>query len=352
MPSALFNHILVSGIACAVPSKQMDNNNYAEVLGEEDVKKFIKNTGVVHRHVTHEKQTTSDLCYEAAKNLLAHKGYSAESIDAIIFISQTPDYIQPATSHVLHKRLGLSKNCLSFDVNLGCSGYVYGMFLSSSLIQSGAVNRILLLTGDILRKNKETNIKDEMLFGDAGSATLLERGNTTVRSLLHSNGEGYTALITPGGNTRRPLKDNESYWEITKPEMDGAAVFEFTITEVPQAFDEYFKTFDGSMDDYDYCVLHQANLFMLNHIRKKLKVDQSKLPISIDRYGNTNGASIPITIVNLCSREAVADKLKLITSGFGIGLSWGVVSFEVETKDVLPMVYSDSYFEEAYYGEQ
>jgi len=104
------------------------------------------------------------------------------------------------------------------------------------------------------------------------------------------------------------------------------------------------------MEDYDYCVLHQANLFMVNHIRKKLKVDQSKLPISIDRYGNTNGASIPITIVDLCSREEIEEKLELIASGFGIGLSWGVVSFEIETKDVLPMIYTDGYYEEAYYG--
>lgn len=352
MANAIFSDILVSGIACAVPTKLVDNNLYAKLLGEEEVRKFIDNTGVEYRHISHEKQTTSDLCFEATNKLLAHKNYSEESIDAVIFISQTPDYIQPATAHVLHKRLGLSKNCLVFDVNLGCSGFVYGMFITSSMIQSGAVNRVLLLIGDVMRKNKKNAIKDEMLFGNAGTATIIEKGNTKVNCLLKSNGEGYTSLITPGGNCRRPLQDNESYWDITKPEMDGSAVFEFSITEVPRAFKEFFKIFDGSIDDYDYCVLHQANLFMLKHIAKKIKLPLEKMPISIDRYGNTSSASIPLTIVDLCEREQVPDKMKLITSGFGIGLSWGVASFEIESKDVLPMIYTDNYFEEAYLGQQ
>jgi len=350
--NAIFSDILVSGIACAVPTKLVNNNICAEVLGEEEVRKFIDNTGVVQRYVANAKQTTSDLCFEAAKKLLSHKNYSEKSIDAVIFISQTPDYIQPATAHVLHKRLSLSKNCLAFDVNLGCTGFVYGIFICSSLIQSGAVNRILLLVGDIMRKNKKNNIKDEMLFGDAGTATIIEKGNTSLRSILKSNGEGYTSLITPGGNCRRPLKNNESYWDISKPEMDGSAVFEFTITEVPRAFKEFFEIFDGSIDDYDYCVLHQANLFMLKHIGKKIKVEPQKMPISLDRYGNTNGASVPLTIVDLCERKQVPDKMKLIISGFGIGLSWGVSSFEIESKDVLPMIYTDNYFEDAYLGQQ
>jgi len=352
MANAIFSDILVSGIACAVPTKFINNNIYAEVLGEEEVKKFIGNTGVVQRYVAYDKQTTSDLCFEAAKKLLSHKNYSKESIDAVVFISQTPDYIQPATAHVLHKRLGLSKNCLVFDVNLGCSGFVYGMFITSSIIHSSTANRVLLLAGDVLRKNKKNAIKDEMLFGDAGSATIIEKGNTKVNCLLKSNGEGYTSLILPGGNCRRPLQDNESYWDISKPEMDGSAVFEFTITEVPRAFKEFFKIFDGSIDDYDYCILHQANLFMLKHIGKKIKVDHHRMPISLDRYGNTNGASVPLTIVDLCEREQVPDKMKFITSGFGIGFSWGIVSFEIESKDILPMIYTDNYFEEAYLGQQ
>lgn len=197
MATANFSNICISGIACAVPKNVVDNDTYSSTLGDLEVKKFIENTGVKKRYVSHSKQTTSDLCYEAASKLLKHKEHDSESIDALIFISQTPDYIQPATSHILQKRLGLAKSCMCLDVNLGCSGYVYGMFLASSLIQSGAVDRVLLLVGDILRKNPVTEIKDQMLFGDAGSATIVERGENTVQGILNANGEGYTSLITP-----------------------------------------------------------------------------------------------------------------------------------------------------------
>lgn len=351
MANSIFNDILVSGIACAVPAKLISNSIYNEVLGEEEVSKFIDNTGVAQIYESHDKQTTSDLCYEAANRLLMHKKYDKDSIDAIIFISQTPDYIQPATAHVLHKRLGLSKSCLAFDINLGCSGFVYGVFVASCMVQSGAVNRVLLLAGDVKRKNLKNGIKYEMLFGDAGTATIIEKGHTELKCLLKSEGEGYTSLIVPGGNCRRPPKTNESYWDITIPEMDGSAVFEFTISEIPRAFKEFFKVFNSSIKEYDYCILHQANLFMLKHIGKKIKIDSEKMPISLDRYGNTSSASIPLTIVDLCEKEQVPDTLKLITSGFGIGLSWGVVSFEVASKDVLPMIYTDNYFEEAYVGK-
>ncbi|MEK5429912.1 ketoacyl-ACP synthase III [Lysinibacillus sp. FSL R7-0073] len=351
MATANFSNICISGIACAVPKNVVDNDTYSSTLGDLEVKKFIENTGVKKRYVSHSKQTTSDLCYEAASKLLKHKEHDSESIDALIFISQTPDYIQPATSHILQKRLGLAKSCMCLDVNLGCSGYVYGMFLASSLIQSGAVDRVLLLVGDILRKNPVTEIKDQMLFGDAGSATIVERGENTVQGILNANGEGYTSLITPGAGTRRVLKEEESYWEITKPEMEGSEVFEFTIKEIPKIFKQFFNTFDKHIDDFDYCILHQANLFMLKHIGKKIKVQPEKLPISIDRYGNTNGASIPMTIVDLCDLENISKNVKLISSGFGIGLSWGIISFEVEGKDVLPMIYTDNYYEEAYLGK-
>lgn len=133
--------------------------------------------------------------------------------------------------------------------------------------------------------------------------------------------------------------------------MEGSEVFEFTIKEIPKIFKQFFNTFDKHIDDFDYCILHQANLFMLKHIGKKIKVQPEKLPISIDRYGNTNGASIPMTIVDLCDLENISKNVKLISSGFGIGLSWGIISFEVEGKDVLPMIYTDNYYEEAYLGK-
>lgn len=329
MANAVFNNIYVSGIACAVPKRVEKTTDYIDVLGADEIRKFTDMTGVQKRHRISGKQTNSDLCFVAAERLLSEKQIEKESVDAIIFLTQTPDYIRPATAHVLHKRLGLSKNCMAFDINLGCSGYVYGMHLAAALLQSGSIKRILFLAGEAQSYNPESKVKDEMLFGDAGTASIVEVGDTELKCLLKADGDGYPALIIPGGGTRNPINDVNDYYKTTAPQMDGTAVFEFTITEVPRAFKEFFNIYGGSIDDYDYGILHQANLFMIKHIAKKIKLPLEKMPISIDRYGNTSSATIPLTIVDLCERGQVPDKIKLITSGFGIGLSWGVVSFEV-----------------------
>jgi 3-oxoacyl-[acyl-carrier-protein] synthase-3 len=350
MANAVFNNIYVSGIACAVPKGIEKTIDYSDALGADEARKFIKNTGVRTRHFTSEKQTTSDLCFAAAECLLSKKQIKKDSIDALVFLTQSPDYFQPATSYVLHKRLGLSKECMSFDINLGCSGYVYGMYLASAMLQSGSIKRVLFLAGEAMPFNPETTIKDRMLFGHAGTASIIEVGDTQIKCLLKADGEGYTSLIIPGGNKRNPIKDVNNYYKATVPQMDGPAVFLFTITEVPEAFKEFFNIYKGSIDDYDYCVLHQANLFMLKHIAKKIKLPLEKMPITIDRYANTSSASIPLTIVDLCEREQVPERIKLIVSGFGIGLSWGIVSFEVEAKNVLPMIITEDYYKEAYHG--
>ncbi|CAK7063330.1 ketoacyl-ACP synthase III [Tissierella sp.] len=350
MASAVFNNISVAGIACAVPTRVERNLDYINDVGEDEMRKFIETTGVEYRYCVSDKQTTSDLCFVAAENLITEKEIEKESIDALIFITQTPDYIQPATSHVLHKRLGFRKDCMVFDINLGCSGYVYGLYLASTMLQAGNIKRLLFLAGDAWGYNPEAYIKDKLIFGDAGTATLLERGDTKLEFLLKSNGEGYTSLITPGGNLRNPVKDIQNYYGETKFHMDGTEVFEFTITEVPRTFKEFFKFYETEISDYDYCVFHQANLFMLKHIAKKIKLPLEKMPVSMDRYGNTSSASIPLGIVDLCERESVPENIKFITSGFGIGLSWGVASFEIESKNVLPMIYTDDYFKEAYRG--
>jgi 3-oxoacyl-[acyl-carrier-protein] synthase III len=346
--NATFNNINIAGIACAVPEKIEKITDYINELGEEDINKFTETTGIRERRCVTGNQTTSDMCFVAAEQLMKEKQIDKESIDALIFLTQSPDYLQPATSHVLHKRLGLSKDCLVFDVNLGCSGYVYGLYLASTMLQGGSIKRILFLAGEMTVNNPENSIKDVILFGNAGTATLIERGNTEIKCLLKANGEGYTSLINPGGGMRNPIRDN--YNKETAYHMDGADVFGFTITEVPKAFKEFFELYDGNINDYDYCVLHQANLLILKQLARKLKLPLEKMPISIDRYANTSSASIPLGIVDLCEREKVPETIKLITSGFGVGLSWGVVSFEVESKNVLPMINTTDYYKEAFRG--
>lgn len=341
-----YNQVIISGIACALPKKKVLTDDYIEHFGEDVVERFKKTTGIISRYISNGKQTASDLCYVAAKELMDKKGLNGEDIDALILITQFPDYKMPSTAFVLHKRLGIKKDCLVFDMNLGCSAFVNGLEVIGGLIQAGAIRRGLLLVGDaelnhpILEDHSFT-----MMFGDAGSACLLERGNGTIQGINKSDGNGYNVMIAPYPGARFPELRTEYY---SAKRMAGDDTFVFTITEIPKLFKEYFKEYDCSLEDIDYCVLHQANLLILNHIAKKTKLPKEKMPISIDKYGNADGVSIPLGVVELCAGLEADKQLKLLVSGFGIGLSWGIAGFEINTSDVLPLIFTDEYFEEGY----
>ena len=352
MASSVLSGVKITGLACAVPSHVDSIYDFSDSFGLENVEKFIATTGVRERRFVSDNQTNSDLCYEAAEKIIAHKGYDKSSFDAIVLVTQTPDYARPATAHVLHARLGLSKDCAAFDINLGCSGFVYGVQIVSSMVIAGGMKRVLLCCGEAHTCLSPTDNKaTSMLFGDAGSAMIIEAGDDTMHCLLKADGKGYQTILTPGINARIKVDLNNLEYDDIKETMDGSGVFEFSIIQVPKAFKEFFKTFECSIDEYDYCVFHQANLFMLEHIRKKIKLPVEKMPISMDRYGNTSSVSIPITIADLCSRENTKDEIKFICSGFGIGLSWGVLDFTMNKEDILPVIETDNYFKEAYTGK-
>ena len=189
-----------------------------------------------------------------------------------------------------------------------------------------------------------------MLFGDAGSAVILEKGDSNIRTLLKSDGTGYRAILTPGINARVKVDVNNFDYAKVKETMDGSAIFEFSISQVPRIFKEFFNAFNECIDNYDYCVFHQANLFMLEHIRKKIKLPKEKMPISMDRYGNTSSVSIPITIADLCQNVEIKESVRFITAGFGVGLSWGIAEFVLDRNDILPIIETDEYFRDAYIG--
>lgn len=350
MQSKEFRNVRISGLACAVPDNKVSTDSYTYHFGKGTVEKFIKATGIKARYLSEGHQTASDLCYVAAKELMEKKGLTGDDIDAVVLITQTPDYHVPATSFVLHKRLRLKQDCIVFDANLGCSGFVNGIYILAGLIESGTIKRALLLVGDSETNHQVTDDTSfTMMFGDACSATLLEHGEGNIKGMIRSDGEGYNTLITPIPGARFPgvypgMVTGED--QKTEKKMDGNDVFLFTITKVPKLFKEFFSTFGTSINDYDYVMLHQANLMIINQIAKKLKISAEKVPVSLTEYGNTAGASVPVGIVDLCEKLHESRKLKLITSGFGIGLSWGCVSFEINTDDVLPMIVTDDYFRE------
>jgi 3-oxoacyl-[acyl-carrier-protein] synthase-3 len=358
MALSVFNNIKIKGIVCAVPTKVVKVTEYNELFTEGTVKKFMEVVGVKEYRLRNENQTSSDLCFIAAKKIIDDCNIQSESIDLVIFISETPDYLTPPTACVLHKRLNLSQNCMAFDINLGCSGYIYGMYTACSFMQNQSINRVLVLVGATREYISDNDQSVAMMMGDAGSATLLEKAEndySKMEFLMKTKGDEYDVLIVPAGGARkRNGKGEMKIWEDgciradTHSFMDGQAVFRFTISEVPAAINEFLAYFKHSIDDYDFCILHQANLFILKNIIRRIKMPIAKMPISLDRFGNTVGCSIPLTIVDMAKKTKINKATNFLSSGFGVGLSWGVMSMILHGDCVFELIETNDYFKEAY----
>lgn len=334
-----FRNVKIAGICVALPQKVYSTEELATNMSPRELKKFKKTTGVAYRYLASEKQTTSDLCFKAAEELITKLNVERNEIDALIFVTQNADYLRPSTAIILQERLKLSKDCLAFDINLGCSGYVYGLYVLAGMVQSGAVKKALLLTGDV-----EKDLDDDYLFGDAGSATLVEvADNCEILGIMESDGSGYKAIYTPAGRQRNPLNKSNPEWDDLKPKMDGVKVFNFTISEVPRVLRDFENKFDKSIaNDYDYLILHQANKMILDYIIENMNLSEDRVPICIDKYGNTSSASIPLVIADLCnSRNIERDSIKIVSTGFGVGLSIGVFAFDIDVACVLPIIFTD-----------
>jgi 3-oxoacyl-[acyl-carrier-protein] synthase-3 len=283
--------------------------------------------GVEERRWVEPGQTTVDLCTTAAKRVLESLSWTTEDIGLLIFVSQTPDYDLPASACVLHARLGLSKSCAAFDVNLGCSGYVYAWWMASQLMQSGAIKRALLLVGDTSSYFSDLSDRSTaLLFGDAGSATALEwrEGASASHFVVGSDGTGQNNLIVPQSGTRnQPLNDERLVGrDQHKLYMDGGEIFNFTLSAVPKLGEALFNLAGTTSADYAAVLFHQANAFMLKHLAKKMKLGAEQVPINMQRFGNTSSASIPLLMSDLLASRLQNESLRLAMLGFGVGYSW------------------------------
>lgn len=328
-------NVRIAGISACVPDTIVRNDQ--DVVGSTnyDAKSFVQATGCYERRFT-KFLTTSDLCYAAAEKLLTDLKWSKGDIDALVFVSQTHDYIEPATSCILQDRLGLSKECYALDLSLGCSGWVYGLSTASSLISNNGIKKVLLLAGEAKTKGDE----NYPLFGHAGTATAIEYDDNPDGLKFHfgTDGSSFDAIIIPDGGARNqftPSSFNEEtidgrIYNRLQTRMKGMDVFSFGISVAPKSIKKLCEHFEIDYKSYDYILLHQANQQMNNFILKKLKIDAQKSPSCIDKFGNTSSASIPLTVVTQLNDIKNA---KVICCGFGIGLSWGTVAFEM--KDIV-----------------
>lgn len=334
------HNVKIAGMSAAVPKQSESNWDY-ELLSESEKKMLVKTTGVETRRVAKNK-TTSDLCFAAAEKLIAELEWKKDEIDVLIFLSQSRDYYLPATAIILQDRLGLSKNTMAFDMSLGCSGFPYGMSVINSLLANSGLKKGLLMMGDI---SSATCSKDDKstypLFGDAGTVTAVEFDETTddMQFQLQSDGSGYETIIIPDGGIRNLVSEQSFEMKtiadgITRCNLNlalnGLDVFNFSVTEVPKALKNFLQQTNSSPGDYDYFVMHQANKLMNETIRKKSKFDAAKTPYSIQNFGNTSSASIPLTIVTELNENVQKENLSLLATGFGVGLSWGIVSFKTQ----------------------
>lgn len=359
MIKSSFEGIRVAGIATAVPkNREVISEKYDSIFGSESVAKFSKTTGVMERRVALEEQTSSDLAFVAARRLLDSKDIDRTSVGICVYVTQTPDYRIPATACVLHKRLGLSKDCIAFDINLGCSGYVYGIQAVCSLLQSTNCDRALLVVGDTSNKGiAPEDSSAAMLFGDSGSATLLEKTHEVdalpIMTAYRTDGEGFKAIIIPAGAYRnRGASPDRVEWGDGNHRsdydlyMNGIDVFNFTISEVPDMINQFMEENELDRDKFDCYAFHQANRFILRQLSRLCKIPRGRLHISMDRYGNTSVTSIPLT---LCDRYGESDDTEskdVLSCGFGIGLSWGIATLHVRPSDILPMIETDEYYKE------
>ena len=336
-------NISIRGVASCVPPK-VEENMDLPLYKPGEAEEIIKATGIERRHVVSDGITASDLCFRAGEDLLSRLAWERDSIDAICYVTQTPDYINHPTGFVIHEKMNLSKDCFVLDIFHGCPGWVVGLSTISSMMQTGAFKRVLLFVGDSTTPwGYATDRESRPLFGDCGTATALEfneDASPIYFDLGTSSADGW-ALVRKKGAARNQYTI-ESFAEEMKlrsgeldvsglaDTMDGMSVFSFGITVPPKSIKNLCEKISVSLDDVDKVIIHQANLFMVQKIIKKLKIDIMKAPISLKEYGNTTSASIPLTICSECHNEYEAGKMRTVACGFGTGLSWGTVYFETD----------------------
>jgi 3-oxoacyl-[acyl-carrier-protein] synthase III len=330
-----FENVGIAGLAAAVPSNVINNYEYDLFFKKEDIRDIVDKIGVIERRFAGENTCSSDLCFAAAEKLISDMSINREEIDLLLFISQTPDYRMPATSILLQERLGLSTSTIAFDINLGCSAFLYGLSVAYAIMLSGNHRKALILDGETRSKvYSPKDRKTAFLFGDAGVAALIEKGEKYGKSWfsLNSDGSRESLIKIPAGGYRKmssceTLKEKviDEYGNIRSEEqgyMNGADVFNFVIREVPRDFNRLIEVSGITVSSIDYFIFHQANSYINGYLAKKLKLDDNKVPSTIAKFGNTSSVSIPLTIVSELKDKITASK-KILLSGFGVGLTWG-----------------------------
>ena len=342
-----FKGVTVKAISACVPRNVSKNSDLGYLIPEEEIEKTINPIGIKEKRYVDDEVTASDLCFKAAEKLIEDNQIDRESIDMILFLSQLPDYRIPATAPILQHRLGLPTDTAALDLSLGCSGWVYALSTAMAYASMPGIDRVLLLDGETFSKfvNRMDKV-DAPLYGDAGTATLVEKSDDDFESVfaLYSDGSGEDAVkIKAGGGRFRTTVDNlkehiEADGSILSDNevfMDGMAVFNFVMRTVPRSIKDLCTAKDLELASVGHLILHQANRFMTDFVAKRIKYPLERVPYCLDKYGNTSSPSIPLTISSELCSQALSDA---IVSGFGAGLSWATAHISLANCKVSPVI--------------
>lgn len=345
--------IRLAGLAVSTGSGTCDfiEDGLAHGLDPLQLEKIAKTVGLKARKVAAPGVTALDLCEDASRRLLAEMALDASSIDAVIFVTQTADHSQPNNASLLHGRLGLSKSAPAFELSMGCSGWVFGLQQAALLCAHGGAARVLLCAGDTL--SRLTNPGDratDPLFGDAGSATIVEKTGRSapLHFVLGSDGAGAGSIIVPAGGARQPnsattrVETTDAEGNRHHPEnlhMNGSEVFNFTLREIPSAVNAALKLSGWTPAEADALVLHQANRFLVSTVGKKCGFPAEKTPMDVgEKYGNQSSASLPCALIDGLGVRLESGPLKVVACGFGVGLSWGAFAGELGPLTIAPIL--------------
>ncbi len=303
-----------------------------------DADKTVSKIGIKERHVSAEGQTALDLGEMAAKKVLASE--NKEEIDFLLFCTQSPDYFLPTSACILQERLGLSQNIGALDYNLGCSGYVYGLALAKGILSASIADNVLLVVADTYLKHIHAkDVANKSIFGDGASATILSKDDLVNMSkfVLGTDGKGKDNLITRNGAFRNSFKSeaeeisygNGNIYTENNLYMNGPEIFNFTIEKVPVVVASVLEKNGFTIDDIDLFVFHQANRYMLNYLRRKIRIPKEKFCIDMEHTGNTVSSTIPIALKNAIDQEKLVKGNRVMLVGFGVGYSWGATIIKI-----------------------